>query len=222
MARRLRQQPSSQTLQQVVELAATTVNGAGHAGVTMLRRTGDFESPAYTDDLVLEVDRAQYGLREGPCLEAASEEQVIRVVDTATDPRWPKFGQRAQKLGVRSMLACRLTSERGATGSLNLHSVEPDAFDDVAVETAVIFGAHAAIALSQAALVESLQAAIASRQLIGEATGMLMERYQLTSPQAFEMLVQVSQDRNIKVRDIAAEVVETGFLPPVRARRRRR
>lgn len=219
MARKLdREATQEQTLQQVVELAATVVHGTDYAGVTVLRRNGQLDSPAYTDPVVVEIDQAQFQEQEGPSLEGDTDELILGVADTAAEQRWPRFTERARKLGVRSLLSCRLLGEHGPLGSLNFYAESPRAFDDAAVQAAAIYSAHAALAMSQAALVDSLSAAVESRQTIGEATGLLMERYGVTSPQAFQMLVRASQHLNIKLRYVAEMVVETrispGNLPP--------
>ncbi|AXK34070.1 ANTAR domain-containing protein [Streptomyces armeniacus] len=222
MARKLdREATKQQTLQQVVELAPTVVHGADHAGVTVQRRGKRLESPAYSDPRVLEIDRAQFEENQGPSLENVTDEPVLIVPDMLAEQRWPRFARRTAKLGVRSMVTCQLLGERGTLGSLNLYAETPGAFDESAIHAAVIYSAHAALAMSQAALVDSLSAAIESRQTIGEATGLLMERYGVTSPQAFQMLVQASQHMNVKLRHIAAMVVEKrvspGDLPPQHA-----
>jgi len=202
-----------QILQRVVELATGTVDGAAMAGVTAVRRDGTVETPAYTDDLVLEVDRAQGDFAEGPCLEASIEDKVLWIEDMAQEQRWPRFAKRAQELGIRSMVACSLVADHGGRSALNLHASEPAAFDETAVEIASILAAHSSVALNQAGLAESMRSAMASRQAIGEATGILMERYRTDSRQAFEMLAKASQNLNVKLRLVAEHVVLTGQNP---------
>lgn len=213
MAESLDQQPSvGQTLQQVVELAAAAVNGAEYASVAVLRRKR-WETPACTDELVRELDLAQGRLGEGPILHTGGDESVLRVADLHTDQRWPRFTAYARESGIRSVLACELVGERGPMGSLNLYASGPDAFDDAAVQTAAIYSAHASLAVSHAEIVDSLNSAVASRQHIGEATGILMERYGVGSPEAFHLLLRASQNLNVKLRKLADEVVRTGLAP---------
>lgn len=216
MSRVLLDQPSvERTLQDVVELAARTVEGAGSAGITVVGHDRQLITRAYTDELVLKVDRAQSRFHEGPCLSAGelSHGAVFRIDDMSTEPRWPRFAKEAARLGVGSMVACGLPSEHGGTAALNLHASTPAAFDDAAVETASIYAAHAAAALNQASLIASLRTAMVSRQVIGEATGVLMERHRIDSQHAFGMLVQASQRLNVKLRQIAEYVVRTGQDP---------
>ncbi|MCT2591630.1 GAF and ANTAR domain-containing protein [Streptomyces sp. N2-109] len=212
MAETLRQPSVGQTLQQVVELAAETVPGAEYASVTVVRKKR-FQIPACTDERAGDLDRAQVRLGEGPALEASTTDQLLRVTDIVTDQRWPRFGAYARESGTRSMLLCQLPGEHGALGSLNLYASQPHAFDATAVQTAAIYSAHASLAVSHASLVDSLNSAVSSRQYIGEATGILMERYQLSSPEAFHLLVRASQDLNVKLRELAGEVVRTGLAP---------
>lgn len=213
MAESLNQQPSvGQTLQQVVELAAAAVNGAECASVTVLRKKR-FETPACTHELARELDLAQGRLGEGPILDTGADDPVLLVADLHAEPRWPLFAEHARESGIRSVLACELIGERGRMGSLNLYASGPDAFDDAAVQTAAIYSAHAALAVSHAEVVDSLNSAVASRQHIGEATGILMERYGVGSPEAFHLLLRASQNLNIKLRKLADDVVRTGLAP---------
>jgi transcriptional regulator with GAF, ATPase, and Fis domain len=198
------------TLTLVVRSARETI-GCDHAGVTVRHRNGSVESPALTGEIVRSCDRAQIETGEGPCLDALDGGgPLLRIDDMAAERRWPKFAARATELGVRSMLACRLTSSRGLRASLNLHSVRPCAFDDDATGLAEVFAVHASIALANVRQQQTLETALASRQTIGEATGVVMARYQLTAGEAFEVLVRASQHRNVKLRDVAAEVLRDG------------
>jgi transcriptional regulator with GAF, ATPase, and Fis domain len=198
------------TLIQVVRSARETI-GCDHAGVTVRNRNGSVESPALTGEIVRACDRAQIETGEGPCLDAIDGRgPLLRIDDMAAESRWPKFAVRAAELGVRSMLACRLTNRQGLRASLNLHSTRPYAFDPEATGLAEVFAVHASIALASARQQQTLETALASRQTIGEATGVVMARYQLTAREAFEVLVRASQHRNIKLRDVAAEVLRDG------------
>jgi hypothetical protein len=208
--------PSAErTLQSIVELAACTVAGASAAGVTVLRGDGGIETPAYTDERVRRLDLAQSRYREGPCLAAVGEDRpvVITIDDMAEERRWPRFAAAAERIGVGSMIACSLPLEHGGTAALNLHASRPSAFDDSAAQIAAFYAAHSSAAVGQAFLVESLRTAMQSRQVIGEATGVLLERHRIDSRAAFELLSQASQRLNVKVRIIAEYVVRTGTDP---------
>lgn len=201
------------TMQEIVESATDVVDGATAAGITVVRKDGTIETPAFTDELVVEVDRAQFEYGEGPVLQAAAEDEVLRIEDMSTERRWPKFAQRAESLGVGSMISCTLPAQRGCHAALHLHAPKPAAFDRTAVETASICAVHSSVALNRVTLADSLRTAVASRQGIGEATGILMERHRLDSEQAFDMLVRASQGLNVKLRVIADHVVHTGQDP---------
>jgi len=216
VSRTLLDQPSvERALQDIVELAARSVEGAKTAGITVVSRDKQLITRAYTDEVVIKVDQAQSRFHEGPCMSAGevAHEVVYRIDDMAAEQRWPRFAQEAARLGVGSMVACSLPSEHGGTAALNLHAPAPAAFDDAAAEVASIYAAHSAAALNQAALIASLRSAMISRQVIGEATGVLMERHRVDSRHAFGMLAQTSQRLNVKLRHIAEYVVRTGQNP---------
>ncbi len=216
MSRTMLGRPSvERTLQGIVDLAARTVDGAHSAGISVVDRDGKLATRAFTDELVLKVDQAQSRFHEGPCWSAGAEARqvVFRIDDMSRERRWPHFAEEAARLGVGSMIACSLPTEYGGTAALNLHAVTPAAFDDAAVEIASIYAAHSSAALSQASLIASLRTAMLSRQAIGEATGILMERHRVDSRQAFGLLVEASQRLNVKLRVVADYVVQTGQDP---------
>jgi hypothetical protein len=132
----------------------------------------------------------------------------------STETRWPEFARRAFAAGVGSMLTFRLYVVGDDLGALNLYAYEPGAFDSEAEHIGELFAAHAAIALAGAHRQEQLILALATRDLIGQAMGILMERYKVMGHQAFALLVQLSQDTNRKLRDVAAQLVQTGTWPP--------
>lgn len=198
-------------LQGIVDTACSIVSSSDFAGVTLLDQGGYLSSPVVTDPLVLDLDRLQADLGEGPCLEAMTGPPVLlRIADMRSEHRWPRFAHEAQKLGIISMLACSLPRKGGPKAALNLHAVSPCAFDGEAMEVAAVYADHAAVALSRADQVESLRRSVATRQVIGEATGIMMERHRLDSPAGFALLVKASQRLNVKVRDIAEVIVRTG------------
>jgi transcriptional regulator with GAF, ATPase, and Fis domain len=213
VARSLREQGTvERTLRVIVDTAPDVVEGARHAGFTTLRgRT--LESPAYTDDLAAELDRVQNEVGEGPCLTAAGSDEVLRIDDMAAEQRWPRFAKRAAGLGVGSMLACGLRTDGFQRAALHLHSRRPGAFTGTTAQVASLYAEHASMALGNAAAQESLRAAITRRQVIGEATGILMERHRIDSGSAFTLLAQASQRLNVKLKDIAEHVVHSGQDP---------
>lgn len=206
------QESFSGTLEDIAALAVAVVPGAETAGLTLVRN-GKVETPAATDQLAVASDVAQYETGEGPCLQAVWEDRVLRVDDMETETRWPKFAERAVKLGVGSMLACHLSSERGSLSALNLYARAKASFDQQSVSVALVYATHATIALESARMETDLRAAVGTRQGIGQAVGIVMERHQLTAKQGFDLLVRASQKLNVKLRDLADIVVTTGLDP---------
>lgn len=202
-----------QTLERTVQLAVETIDGCDYAGVSLFRGV-EIESPAQTDEMVGVADRLQVQLAEGPCLSAIREEQTVRVDDLAADPRWPTWGPKvSSELGVSSMLAFQLYNSKGSLGALNLYSKHVKAFDDDASGVGLVFASHAAVALTGAQIEEGLQRALETRNLIGQSQGILMERFGLSASRAFEVLRRVSQHQNIKLRDVATQLVTTRETP---------
>lgn len=162
-------------------------------------------------------DLLQQQLGTGPALAAMAAGGTVRVVEVSTDPRWPEFAARAAGLGVGSLVACALPGPGPAVGALTLCAARPAAFDVVACTVAAVLANRAAIVLAHADKVRHLYRAIDSRQVIGQATGILIERHKLRPEQAFELLVRASQRRHVKLRELAELVVETGEEPDPRA-----
>jgi GAF domain-containing protein len=214
LARMLEMQADLQaTLDMVVRAAVATVPGAMEASISEIQRRLDVKTLAATGELPRAVDHAQYDLAEGPCLDALYHQRTVRLPDLATELRWPRFVARARELGVGSMLAVQLFVDRENLGALNLVSREVNAFDDESEHVALLFASHAAVAMSGERARGHLQAAVSTREVIGQAQGILMERFKITGEMAFHMLMLASQDSNRKLRDIADELVSTGQLP---------
>jgi ANTAR domain/GAF domain len=206
----------AQALQALATLAVGAVAGAEHAGITVLRR-GKFETPAATGELALRVDAIQYELGTGPCVDAVLENHVYRSGDLSADPRWPEFGRRTvAETGVVSMLAFRLLLEDDdALAGLNFYATKPHAFDDATELTGGVFATHAAIAVAAAGRREriaNLEQALLSNREIGIAIGVIMSAQLVSRERAFDLLRMASQHTHRKLRDVAAEVAETGLL----------
>ncbi|MDA0632718.1 GAF and ANTAR domain-containing protein [Nonomuraea sp. MCN248] len=213
LARHLREGAGVQeTLDAIVRAGVDTIAGAEHAGVTVVRRRRTVETKASTDEVVREADRAQYETGQGPCLDAIYLERTVRVSDMSAERRWPAFVERARGLGVASMLSFQLYVHEDNLGALNLYAGRPDAFGDESEHVGLLFAAHAAVAMSGAQQEEHLSRAVAMRDLIGQAKGILMERHRLTADQAFTLLVSASQETNTRLADIARHLVHTGEL----------
>ena len=199
-------------LARALDLATDIVPGCEQAGISLLENHV-VETPASVGALAARCDKLQEQLGEGPCVTALLEADIIRVDDLVGDSRWPRFAAAAAELGVRSMLACRLATQRDKLGALNLYSTEPGAFTDESEAMAVGYAAHVSLALSALDRESNLRRALQSREVIGQAMGILMERHRITASQAFDVMVHASQRSNVKLRAIAEELVRTGTLP---------
>jgi GAF domain-containing protein len=204
-----REDTLDETLAAIAETARISVPGIDHAGISIITPQGGIETKAATDAVVWEFDRLQYDLGEGPCVSAMRETPVVAVPHARHDQRWPGFMPRALRLGLQSQLAVRLFLDvEGTMGALNLYSTSQEEIDPDAEHVAELFASHAAIALHQAREVEHLNQALESRKVIGQALGIVMERYSLDENHAFAFLLRASSTSNIKLRDIAAQLVQ--------------
>ncbi len=201
------------TLHAITAAAVTTVPGADECGVSYVTARRRVDPRAATSELPRRLDALQQELGQGPCLDAIWENLLVDVGDIASDQRWPVFARQAAERGIRSMLSFQLFVVGDHLGAMNLYSRRPHAFDGESREIGQIFAAHAAVALAGAEHEEHLRAGMVNRDLIGQAKGILMERFRLTALQAFDVLSRVSQETNRKLVDIAAELTETGALP---------
>jgi transcriptional regulator with GAF, ATPase, and Fis domain len=214
MARDLLAQPTlQQTLDRVVAHAVALVDGCEAAGILVVRGAS-VRTVAATNDLARESDRMQGELGEGPCLTATlDEEQVFRIADmtTAAD-RWPRYAPAARELGIGSAMGFLLFTEDENLGALNLYSSRPNAFGARTEHVGWLLASHAAVAFASARNDAQLREAITTRQDIGEALGIIMERHKLTEQQAFDRLRRESQTRNVKLRELARLVTEKGRI----------
>ncbi len=207
MARLLEAEPDLvSTALQICELAKDAL-ACDFAGITLLHGRNRVETVAATDPLVERGDALQYEYGEGPCLQAIWSHETFAVEDLTTDTRWPRWAAAAASLGLRSILAVRLFTTGETHGALNMYAAEQRLFSPDDVAMAQIYASHASVALAAAREEEQLRAAIDSRHLIGLAQGILMERFDIGVERAFDVLRRYSQTRNVKLRDIAEEVV---------------
>lgn len=200
-------------LPRIVELAMETIPVCDGCGVSLAKTRGNLVTPSTTSGFVEEAARLQHQLGEGPCLEAIDSEDACTSLDLEHEVRWPRWTTEARRLGIRSVLSVPLEGSAGVVGALNLYAKSAHAFDSTDLAMATIFARHAADALDTADEVTGLRTALRSRQIIGVAQGILMQRFGLDLDQAFEVLRRYSQNENLKVRDVAEELVRSGNLP---------
>lgn len=201
-----------ETVDRILAFALSAVQCA-YAGVILQRRGKTIETFATTDPLVAGLDELQTTLGEGPDIALVSDRLGVIVSDTATDPRWPEWGRQAAELGIHSMLGTRLYTAKRTVGTLNLYDPAPNHFDLDDQAVAHVMARHAAAALVKARTTANLWHAIDARKRIGQAQGILMERYALAEDQAFQVLLRYSQNNNMKLRDVAEELISTRELP---------
>ncbi|CAM02876.1 GAF domain-containing protein [Saccharopolyspora erythraea NRRL 2338] len=219
MSRNLLSQDTVQnTLNSIVEHAVDLVDGCEHAGILLLHNRRQVETAAATSELVRRSDTLQGELCEGPCFDAADNGvQVYRIADmTGSVQRWAQYAPYARDLGIASMMGLLLYTDEEEYGALDLYSSRPEAFGEHSELVGWVVASHAAVAFSSARMDAQLQTAITTRQRIGEALGIVMERYRIDEEQAFQVLKRSSQHRNIKLRDIADHVTSTGEIPGAR------
>jgi hypothetical protein len=198
-----------ETLELITRSAADTVPGIVGVSISLTTKAGRIETRAPTGPQVIRADHLQYELHEGPCLDAAIDEPMVVVDDLANDPRWPDFGPKAAALGFGSQVAFQFRAEPHARGALNLYAAEKYGIDPDSIHLGSLFAGQVAVAMGWARQDQSLTEALATRNVIGQAVGILMERYSLDSDRAFAFLVRLSQSGNTKLRTIATALVDS-------------
>ena len=207
-----------ETLTQIVVAAVETVPGADAGGIVMAEN-GRISSRSPSDDDVRHLDRLQTGLHEGPgitAMEEPSDHGIVVARDLACAPdarRWSAFAPRAVERGYRSVLSTQLIVDDGRRAALNLYSRTPQVFDDSSRTLAGLFGVQAALLLHGASQVAGLGKALETRDVIGQAKGILMERFAVDEDRAFQMLVRSSKDTNIKLVDVAQWLIDDRGTP---------
>ena len=212
-ARQIAADPSPEkTIGQIVQLALESVD-CDYASVTLVHADGRVETVASSDPLVDRADALQYDLHEGPCLTAAVESGRWAVAETATDPRWPQWGPRAAELGLHSILSVHLFTDRTMLGALNLYARASHQYTDDDIAAAELVAAHASVGLARSRSEQNLWRAVDARHVVGQAQGVLMERFSVDADQAFAVLKRYSQQQNMKLHAVAVHLLQTGELP---------
>jgi len=210
LARDLLEQDSVQaTLDTISAAAVELVEGCEFAGILAVRK-GKAVTLSATHDMVRECDRLQGELREGPCFDLARRkngDRVYRIPDMAApQPDWERFAAAARGLGVSSMTGVLLYTDQEDFGALNLYGSRPGAFGEEIETAGWLLASHAAVALASARTIDQLEHGLESRHAIGEAMGILRERHKLSEEDAFNVMRRISQEHNVKLRDIAQRV----------------
>jgi GAF domain-containing protein len=196
-------------LSDVTKAALELVPGTDTAGVLLIGKGGKWDSLGGTSDLPHLLDELQMKYNEGPCVEAALDDLIVRTEDFRTDERFPNWSPAVVELGVLSGVSFKLYTANRTAGALNLFAFKPNAFDGESETFGTVLAAHAAAAILASREGEELQSALSTRDRIGQAKGIIMERYNVDDIQAFDMLRKLSQDSNIRLVDIAQRVIET-------------
>jgi GAF domain-containing protein len=202
------------TLQRISDLATRVIQGCDSAGVT-LHIEGKYVTAACTDSRTLEVDEGQYSRDEGPCLQAMRDKAVLRIDVGEANERWPEFLADARRCEIRSFLAAPMMLKNESIGSLNLYSRHPNGFTHLDEALIALFTGQASVAVANSKtyadaveLTRQLREAISSRAIIEQAKGVLMAREGIDADAAFAQLRTSSQSRNVKLREIAKEIVD--------------
>jgi GAF domain-containing protein len=197
-----------ETLNTIASTALTSLPGFDAVGISTVDKKGKVTTRAATGELVWQLDALQYDLGEGPCVETLRDAQIVVAPRIRHDQRWPHYIPRAVELGLRSQLALKLFLDKeGTLGGLNLYSTQSEEVHPEAEGMAELFATHAAIALGNAREIDALNEGMGTRSTIGQAIGMLMAQYTLSDDAAFGLMVRMSSTSNVKLRDIATQLV---------------
>jgi hypothetical protein len=212
LARRRSIRDLHETLRQIVASAVDTIPAVDAGSISMVEE-GRIETRHPTSEVIGELDDIQSRLHGGPCITVMEDPPdsgivVAQDLGGADAHRWPRFAPHVVENGFRGLMSTQLSVEGGAQAALNLYSATPDAFDAGSRTLAGLFGIQAAMLLYGSHQAEHLQRAVDSRDLIGRAKGILMERFGVGEDAAFQMLVKSSQDTDMKVTAFARWLTE--------------
>jgi GAF domain-containing protein len=194
---------------EVTSTAVELIPGVDTAGILLITKGGNFESHAGVTELPHELDELQHTLQEGPCIDAAIDDEVVRTDDFRRETRWPAYSTAVQELGILSGLSFRLYTFDRTAGALNLFGFEPTVWDAERQLIGTVLAAHAAAAIMSSREGEQLRSAVASRDRIGQAKGIIMERFGVDDVAAFDMLRRLSMESNTVLVDVAQRVIDT-------------
>ncbi|OBF53286.1 response regulator receiver protein [Mycobacterium sp. 852002-50816_SCH5313054-b] len=197
-------------LQELVDSGTRYVAGCQYAGITLADKTKAVTNVAATHRYPMVLDAIQNRYGEGPCLSAVWQHHVMHVEDLNVDQRWPNYQRQAlEQTPIRSILSYELFADSRNMAALNFYAEYPHAFTGESLELGGVFATHVALAWSVMRRQDQFRSALASRDIIGQAKGVIMERFKLDAVEAFELLSRLSQNSNTKVIEIARSLIDT-------------
>lgn len=197
-------------LQELIDNGVDHVTGSQYAGITLAEKRKLVRSVVATHRFPMILDAIQNRSGEGPCLTAAWEHHVMHIADLHSEQRWPHYRRHAlEQTPVRSILSFELFADGSSMSALNFYADRPHAFDQESVELGTVYATHIALAWSMMRRQDQFRSALASRDIIGQAKGMVMERFNLDAVEAFELLTRLSQQSNTRLVDIAAALIDS-------------
>lgn len=200
----------AKNLKRIVVTAADQIAGVDHAGITVVAHRGVIRSLAFSDGDVLVTDNIQQRCLQGPCFEMPRDEPLCRVDDAANESRWPLFiYEMVSRTPIRAMLSIELSSHAEGGAALNLYADQANAFSDETEDLALSFAAHAALAIELGRQQVALREAPSNRDVIGQATDVLMRRFNVDAPAALTLLIQLSEKYHEMLPVVANRVLAT-------------
>lgn len=185
---------------------AVEILGADDAGILMMEGRQQLVTPAATSPLVDRVHQMQADLGEGPCLDAIAGRATHLANDVANDPRWPVWGPAAAEIGIASAVGVRIATRDRGYGSLNVFSKSRDAFTETSAEIVEMLAAHVTAAIAASHREEGLMTALETRTIIGQAQGILMQKFGIDADTAFSYLRRMSQHENVRLTVLAEAI----------------
>ncbi|OBB92087.1 GAF and ANTAR domain-containing protein [Mycobacterium sp. 852002-40037_SCH5390672] len=213
------QSDTASGLHELIEHGVDHVIGSQYAGITLAEKNKSVSSVAATHRYPMVLDAIQNRCGEGPCLAAAWEHHIMHIADLNAEQRWLCYRRYAlEQTPIRSILSYELYVDHSSMAALNFYADRPQAFSEESVEVGAVFATHTALAWSMMRRQEQFRSALASRDIIGQAKGVVMERFNLDAVEAFELLTRVSQKSNIRLTDVAATLINSEH--PLKGHRR--
>ncbi len=211
----LTEESASKAVQSLAYVLRDSIPNSAGAGASIINARGRRESAGATDPVVLRADKLQYELGQGPCLSAWAEQRAIIIQDTRQETRWPKWIAAISDLPLRSVLSAPLTTEGRRIGALKVYSPSPLVFDDHSVFLIERLASPAAVLLGSVRDREATQRlslqlgeALANRDTISQAQGILIERMDCTPRDALDVMLATSRMEGKPLQEVARGIVD--------------